>query len=88
MHPDELPMIQAAFADAMQRSAASGCAVPIGFTRRLLLPDGSWTWVHTAGCIEARALAARWLLGGALAAWRRAGTRHHAADMCACDARC
>jgi hypothetical protein len=21
-------------------------------TRRLLLPNGSWTWVHASGCLE------------------------------------
>ena len=52
MHPDDLPVVQATFADAMQRSAASGRPEPMWLRRRVLLPDGSYTWVHTSGCMQ------------------------------------
>jgi hypothetical protein len=53
MHPDDLPKVQAVFADALARTAAAGgAAIPIAITRRLRLPNSVYTWVHTSGCIE------------------------------------
>jgi hypothetical protein len=50
MHVDDLPTVQAVFADALARTAASGgAAIPFAITRRLRLPSGAFTWVHTSG---------------------------------------
>ncbi len=47
-----MPTVEAAFADALQRTALSGKAEPLRITRRMLLPDGSWTWVNSSGCVQ------------------------------------
>ena len=53
MHPDDVPVMDAALGGAAACSqAAGGAAVCFAATRRMKLPDGSFTWIRSSGCVK------------------------------------